>query len=72
MEDFFKQMEDFFKQIEDLNRHLEWPADSEIEHVNPEVYKKIKKEAVREAAFRVNRMIGDHRNLWFQGYDYGR
>lgn len=41
-------MEPFFKQIEDLNRYPEWPADSEIEHVNPEVYKKIKKDLQKE------------------------
>ena len=41
-------MADFFKQVEDLNRYLEWPADSEIEHVNPEVYKKLKKDLQKE------------------------
>ena len=41
-------MKGFFKQIEDLNRHLEWPADSEIEYVNPEVYKKLKKDLQKE------------------------
>ena len=52
-------MQDLFKFVEELNRYVEWPVDSEIEDVNPEVYKKIKEDRKKEQ--RRRRRSGDPR-----------
>ena len=52
-------MRNLFKTVEELTRYIEWPADSEIEHVNPEVYKNIKEDRKKEQ--RRRRRSGDPR-----------